>query len=97
MNKHLHKLFLTLDVKYDIHIFDYFKYPESFKSELTDELYFYLESAITEEPRRLGQYYKVISEQLQEAELHEEFERADILKRLKIRFEEQWGVITLFT
>ena len=97
MNKHLHKLFLTLDMKFDIHIYDYFKYPEEFKNDLTDELYLHLEAAITEDPRRLGHYYSVISDQLQESELHEEFERADILKRLKIRFEEEWGVATLLT
>ena len=58
---------------------------------------FILEAAITEDPRRLGHYYRVISDQLQESELHEEFERADILKRLKSRFEEEWGVATLLT
>jgi hypothetical protein len=84
-------------MKFDIHIYDYFKYPEEFKVDLTDELYSHLEAAITEEPRRLGHYFSVITDQLQESELHEEFERADILKRLKIRFEEEWGVATLLT
>jgi hypothetical protein len=79
-----------LEEKYDMEVSDYFSLSEHDKNEIVDIVLGYYEVNLNIEPRMIHMYSSILKDSIKQAEMDEEFERCDIMKRtikeLKKRF-----------
>ena len=79
-----------LEEKYDMEVSDYFSLSEENKNEIVDIVLGYYEVNLNIEPRMIHMYSSILKDSIIQAEMDEEFERCDIMKRtikeLKKRF-----------
>ena len=88
MNPELHKLLLELDYKFEIELDDYFKYDEKSKEELTYAIFEFFIPYIKSEPKGITNVIRALKIMIDEAEYYEEYERADLFQRVKIKYED---------
>ncbi len=87
MNRELHKLLLELDYKFEVELDDYFKYDEESKDELALAIVEYFIPYIKSHPYALSNVLWGLKLMIDEAEHYEEYERADLFNRCRIKYE----------
>ena len=88
MNRELHKLLLELDYKFEVELDDYFKYDEESKQELTLSIVEYFIPYIKSHPHALSNLIRALKVMVDESEHYEEYERADLFNRCRLKYEE---------
>ena len=77
--------------KYDMEVRDYFSLSEDNKNEIVDIVLGYYEVNLNIEPGMIHMYSSILNEQIIKAEMNEEFERCDIMKRTVKELKKRFG------
>jgi len=88
MNRELHKLLLELDYKFEVELDDYFKYDEQSKEELSFAVVEYFMPYVKSYPYALSNLIRALKVTIDESEHYEEYERADLFNRCRIKCEQ---------
>lgn len=88
MNKHLHELMLKLEDRFDMESEEYFKLPEKTKVELTNLVIEYYLPVLRNSEQALVNLILAYGFKLEEAVQQEDFEQADMCKRILKTLEE---------
>jgi hypothetical protein len=88
MNEQLHKLLLDLDYKFDVEIDNYFELTESDKDELTYTIVEYFTPYAMSHIYAVGNIIRGLKIMIDEAEYYEDYEKAEIFNRCRLKFEE---------
>lgn len=80
-----------LEEKYNMEIKDYFSLSEDDKNEIVDIVLGYYEVNLNIEPRMIHMYSSILKESIMRAEMNEEFERCDIMKRTVKELKKRFG------
>jgi hypothetical protein len=87
MNKELHRLLLELDNKFDVEIDDYFDLSEDDKDELTEAIFLYFLPYAQSHLHALSNIKRGLRIVIDESEMFEEYEKADIFNRALKKYE----------